>query len=502
MVTWRKLYPKDTTVEKDLPVLHSDNFNVIQSAAECEHYSMASANTLSGYHRPGAVGAVYEGTTAQIAALSSPNAGAMAWDTTLGVFKYYTGSVWTIISSSKWSRIRSYLNSVDISVTAGASAEILVFNQVDYDTLSEYNNSTGVFTALASGYYAVNANACFVASGNQTLSGIKYPAANAVSTQFTPSGAANNWQNVDEPTPDDADNNRSSTDEHCDLFSGSTAITDVPAGATSIAVKVNWRAKRGGCVCNNECYSQACACNATCHSFTCACNGSCYGYVGCTCNYTCYGYGKSCDCNYSCYGYTACTCNSTCYGQTCSCNTGYGGGSCGCNAQVHGGDAITMAGALYIGGNRYDASARIPASTFTSYEDVWALDPSTGLDWTAAGVSAISGFGYRIASVSAGDSTLTGWASQCNLVSEWLPLRPTAKLHLYVDSALSETVQVPFAESVGANTFQVASFTGVVYLTAGQTLDIRYQKTLLNDTITAGSPNTNLSIHRLAGPLG
>jgi hypothetical protein len=169
---------------------------------------------------------------------------------------------------------------------------------------------------------------------------------------------------------------------------------------------------------------------------------------------------------------------------------------------VYGADAITMAGALYLGSTRYDATARIPDSVFTSYGDVWAVNPSTGLDWTAAGVSAISGFGYRIDSVSSGDSTLTGWASQCNLEANWLPLRPTAKIHLYVDSALTETSQIPLAESAGISTFQVASFTGVVYLTAGQTLDIRYQKTALSDTITAGSINTNLSIHRLSGPIG
>ena len=503
-VTWRKQYPKDSTIIRDLPILHSDNFNVVMSAAEYEHYSMASGETLSGYHRPGAVGLVYEGTAVQIAALTGMVAGALARATDLGAFFYYTGSAWVGLSESKWSRMRAYLNTgSEMAVTSGAAAATIVFNKADYDTMSEMNTATGIFTALASGYYLINANACFVASGSQTISGVTYPAANAISTQFTPSAAAN-WDNVEEAAANDADNNLSKTTGHVDLLSGTTAITDVPASATDIAVQVNWRAKKAGCVCNNECYSQTCPCDATCYQHSCSCNNTCYGYTSCSCNNTCYVYtGKGCSCNLLCYGYTACSCNNTCYGQTCTCNTGYGYGTgCGCYNVVYGDEAITMNSALYIGSTRYDGDVVVPEDAFTNYTDIWDVNPSTGLDWTAAGVSAISAFGYRMASVSAGNSTLTGWVSQTNLQTQWYPIRPTLKLHIYKNGALAETSITPIYESKGAATNQTASIGSIIWLVPTDQVDIRVQKTLYNDVISAGSSLTNLSIHRLAGPLG
>jgi hypothetical protein len=54
--------------------------------------------TTDGQHKPGLCGICYVGTTAEIAALSSPPGGAIAFDTDLGVFKYYDSAVWSSVS--------------------------------------------------------------------------------------------------------------------------------------------------------------------------------------------------------------------------------------------------------------------------------------------------------------------------------------------------------------------------------------------------------------------
>ena len=156
-----------------------------------------------------------------------------------------------------------------------------------------------------------------------------------------------------------------------------------------------------------------------------------------------------------------------------------------------------MNSALYIGSSRYDGDTIIPEDSFTEYEDIWETDPSTGLDWTAAGASAISGFGYRAATVSAGESTLTGWVSQLNCQVNWWPIRPVVKIHLYINEVLTETSVTPIYESLGAATYQTASFSTIRHLHAGDEVIIKVQKTMFDDIISANSNLTNLSIHRL-----
>lgn len=507
MTTWRKEYPKTTTRLSDLPEIHTDNFNVIQSASNYEHHSMASADTaLSGKHRLGAVGVIFEGTTAEINALSSTcGTGAVAYDTTLGVMKYYSGSAWTVLTTN-WDRLRAY-RSTDIAVTADASADILPFDTEDYDTLSAYNNATGVFTATVSGYYLITANVCFVASGSQGTTGVEYATAQAVASGWTPVGVANNWQNVDEVigAENNADYNITATLSATDGMSGT--VVDTLTGSSNIAVSINYRAQRSGCVCNNTCYGQDCSCDITCYVHSCGCNASCYGYSAGIQTWSCGGKGGTCVCDI--YGYSPCSCNYGCYGEGCSCNAaGYGAGAgCSCYDSVHGGDQVQVSSFLRIGGTNYRSNPIIPETSWTNYEDIWTDDPSTSLNWTTAGVSAIQAFGYECRQVSAGVASAGGTScsaavSVARLSADWYPLRPVLKLHVYVDSALSESSNLPIYESLSAATYHGAEIMTIKYLSAGATVDIRYQKTLLDDTITAGSTNTNLSIHRLTGPLG
>lgn len=504
MTTWRRTYPRGSNIIKDLPELHSDNFTIIEDAAELEHYSMASANATSGEHRPGAVGAVFEGTTSQINAISaSAPAGSMAYDTTLGVFKYMAaGGSWTELGyPTGWSRMRASI-STDTPVTAAASADTLLFDTEDYDTQGEYNNATGIFTASATAWYFLTAKACFVASGDQTVSGTTYPAADALYTAWTASGAANRWDTIEEASPEDTDAIYTTTSGASEGVSGAAAIgTDIPTGSIGIAISVDWRAKRVGCVCDNTCYGQSCTCDTTCYGYTCTCNNTCYGYSPCTCNNTCHQDYKTCACFNLCYGYSACSCNYTCYGQACTCNAaGYGYGTgCSCNATCHGETENRVNSWLYIGSSRYDGPTTELEADWTNYTDIWAENPSTGLDWTVAGVSAISAYGLRSHDASADTHAVTAWVSQAHLHSTWSPLRPTGKLHIYKNNALAETSSVPFYESAASGTYVNVGINSLMYLTSGDTIDIRYQKTLLDDTISGGSPNTSLSIHRMGG---
>jgi len=172
MGQWKKVYPNSENEIKQIPNILQQNFSAIEDAYNIEHYSPASGSVgLSGEHRIGSVGAIYEGTTTQIAALTSPMSGALAFDTTLGVLVKYSGSNWLRLSQNYWSRFKAACTNTVI-VTAGASANTLVFDTEDYDTLNEYDHTSGIFTALASGYYLLIGQLTMVASGTQLTSSV------------------------------------------------------------------------------------------------------------------------------------------------------------------------------------------------------------------------------------------------------------------------------------------------------------------------------------------
>ncbi len=493
MPTWRKSSPTDVTKLSDLPTIHSDNFATTESVYGYEHNSPASANTTSGYHKLGYVGAVYIGSTTAITGLSTET-GAMAFDTTLGIFVYYTGSAWQRVTQTYYSRMRAY-RSTNVTVTSAASAEILVFDTENYDTLSEYASASGVFTALASGYYAVIASVGLMASATQTTSQI-VSATGQASASWTPS-TGNNWSNIDEyPTAVDTDYNITQTVNKSDVFSGTTPA--VPSGSDSISVRVHFRAKEssGSCVCNVTCYSEACVCDTTCYGYTCACNTSCYGYTACTCDYACYlDTGKSCTCNATCYGYSSCSCNFSCNTQTCTCQVGYGTGSCGCNAVLYLDNETKPSGLIRYNGTDYTTGQTSLTSAFANYTAIWNTDPSTTVAWVAANLSGISGFGYRSTAASAGCSAEM---SQAYLTADWYPARPIFTIYLYKNGTAVESSQLPIVEA-GTQSNQTVKLVSIVKLDPSDTLDIRYTKSVFNDVIYGNTSYTYLAVHRLGG---
>lgn len=494
MPTWRKSLPNDTTKLSDLPTIHSDNFSVTESAYGYEHYSPLSANATSGYHKLGYVGATYIGPTTSITGISTET-GALAFDTTLGTFVYYTGSTWQRITQTAYSRMRAYRNA-NVAVTSAASAEILVYNTEDYDTLSEHNTTTGVFTALASGYYLVISSVGLVASATQLASSV-VSATGQASASWTAVGAATNWQAIDEyPTASDTDYNITQTLSASDIFSG--GVPDVPSGSTGIAIKVTFRASElsGSCVCNSTCYNESCTCDGTCYGHSCSCNNTCYGYSSCSCNSTCYqDDGYSCSCNLTCYGYTACSCNSTCYTQTCTCQVSYGTGACGCNLLCYAESETKPSALIRYNGIDYTTSQTTLASSFADYTAIWNTNPSNSTAWAYGDIANLSGFGYKATAASAGCSAQI---SQTYLTVTWSPLRPIFTVYLYKNSVAIEASQTPIIEA-GAASYQTVKLVSIVKLDAGDTLDIRYTKTLENDTIYGNSAYTYLAIHRLGG---
>ena len=492
-MSWRKLYPNSDNAINEIPAILRDNFDAIEDAYDLEHYSPSSGSAaVSGEHRLGLVGAIYEGTTAQIAALTSPQDGALAYDTTVGVLIRYNGSAWFRIGANYWSRFRAYASS-GTAVTSGASAQTLVFDTENYDTLAEYSTTTGIFTALASGYYLLVAQITMAASGTQTTTAVT-SAKGTVATTWNVSGAASNLLAIDDyPTANDADFNTTQTCGNTDTFSGTLGAP--PAGADPIIVSVRFRSRRRGCVCNNACYGEGCTCNNACYGHTCTCDNVCYGYTACSCDATCYGYGKVCTCDGTCYEYSACSCNFSCYVHTCdTCyNTVYGTAGCTCDVTCYLESETKPTGILRKGGVNYTGSTVALTTAFVDYSESWSVDPATGLAWTPAAVSGIQGFGYNAVLASAG---CYADISQCYLRLDWFPNRPVMGLHIYKNNSLYQSTYRPIHES-SISPYQVVALWSMLFLVPGDTIKITYTKTMKNDNIYPGTEYTYFALHRL-----
>jgi hypothetical protein len=493
MGSWQKTFPNSEHKIKDIPAVVQDNLDAIEDAYELEHYSPLSMNTTSGAHQLGIVGIVGEGTTAELTG-SSPLSGALSYDTTVGILRRYDGASWNDIGSNYWSRVRAYASS-GASVTAGASAQTLIYDTEDYDTLNEYDNATGIFTAKASGYYIVIAQASMVASGTQTDTGITSATGRLGTYSWSPSGAAENYQNIDEyPTAIDTDLNVTQTSGSTDTFSG--ALPTLPGDSGATYVSVRFRSRRRGCVCNISCYGEGCTCNNTCYGESCTCYNTCYGYSACSCNNTCYaqdGYG-GCTCNNTCYGYSACSCNFTCYTFSCTCNaTVYGSAGCSCDQVCYSEDTTRPAAVLRKSNTNYFGDTTLLTTAFVDYDQTWANDPTTGLPWTAAGVSGIQGFGYTAAQ---GTTGCSADISQCYMTLSWYPARPVIGVHIYKNNNLYQSTYCPIKEP-GIASYQVGSIFSIIFLSAGDTIKIAYTKTMIDDTLYGASQFTYLAIHRL-----
>jgi len=93
-MAWSATTPATVTKIKDGPGIFQANWAIIEDwTANSQHYGIT--NSLSGHHKPGLCGLFFIGTTGNIPATNV--ACAASFDTTLGVFKYNSGSAWTNI---------------------------------------------------------------------------------------------------------------------------------------------------------------------------------------------------------------------------------------------------------------------------------------------------------------------------------------------------------------------------------------------------------------------
>jgi hypothetical protein len=69
----------------------------VRERLDVEHdFSNIAPLTATGRHLPGKTSVAFSGTTTEINALTGMAKGAIAWDTTLKVWKYYSGAAWVI----------------------------------------------------------------------------------------------------------------------------------------------------------------------------------------------------------------------------------------------------------------------------------------------------------------------------------------------------------------------------------------------------------------------
>ena len=90
-MSWTKILPAKTTKVKDGPGIWQGNWEVMEDWSEGEHCGLANTSPTPGIHKAGECSILKVDTTTNILALTDV-ASAVAFDTTLDVFKYNDGT--------------------------------------------------------------------------------------------------------------------------------------------------------------------------------------------------------------------------------------------------------------------------------------------------------------------------------------------------------------------------------------------------------------------------
>jgi len=243
MSVWRPTRPNSSDDIADIPSLSQDNFGAIEDILGVEHNTFTT-NEATGTHARGDASIVKIGTTAEIAALSSPPTGAMALNTELGVLVQNRSGVlgWDRFGETEWSRVQAYPTSA-MKITAGATAVTAVWDTAFYDTFSEMATATGVFTARASGTYAVIVSIGLATSAEQDTSGVLSATDDKIQRQtmytWGVSGTTDNYLAIDDyPTADDSDMTVANTLGRTDTFIFGTIDQEISTGDDT---SVFWR---------------------------------------------------------------------------------------------------------------------------------------------------------------------------------------------------------------------------------------------------------------------
>lgn len=172
-MTWQPTRPSTEDEIAEIPSVLQGNWSAIDEIFGVAHYKFGTS--LSGRHVAGQPGLVYTGSQTAIDAITIPVSGALALASGTGMELYYNGA-WKDVGRNGWSHVRAYL-STSIPFTACtthvADTQIIIFDTESFDTLGEYNNTTGTFTASAAGPYVVTASVCLCA--NATCATFRVP---------------------------------------------------------------------------------------------------------------------------------------------------------------------------------------------------------------------------------------------------------------------------------------------------------------------------------------
>lgn len=175
MTIWNKFYPTIVGTSVSGSVAPDPNSQIranwlfLQEWWGVEHTTFTSAG--SGGHIAGKVGSVLVDTTANIAALTSPGTGALAYNTTIGQLQMYDGS-WSGISCSAYSRMRYVFGAQTVTGSVWTAMGSAGAGSGTYDTLSEFSVTTFRFTAVAAGYYLIRGSALFPTDTNNYTKGV------------------------------------------------------------------------------------------------------------------------------------------------------------------------------------------------------------------------------------------------------------------------------------------------------------------------------------------
>ena len=155
---WTITEPTSATLASQTPTLYQGNWDAIEDYMLTEHYTFTSS--LSGFHLLGIAGVTMEGATSAITAIAaSPGSGALAFDTTVGAWKFCsTGSSagWkTIHNNLGTTRVRASVAS-NSTITSGTTS-IVPFDTEAVDSLGEFSASTYILSAADAGYFIVSA---------------------------------------------------------------------------------------------------------------------------------------------------------------------------------------------------------------------------------------------------------------------------------------------------------------------------------------------------------
>ncbi len=158
-MVWSTASPTTSTQASQTPTFYRDNWDALEKFMTTEHYTFTSS--LSGFHIPGVVGVMMEGTTTVIDNVSAtPGSGALSFDTTLGAWKFCatgaSGTGWkTIHNNLPTTRVQA-VSLTDQDVPIGSSTFLTLGTEV-FDSLDEFES--GIFTAKDAGYFLVTATA-------------------------------------------------------------------------------------------------------------------------------------------------------------------------------------------------------------------------------------------------------------------------------------------------------------------------------------------------------